>query len=493
MLGACGGGAETGPIDDAARDEVAPVPDAPDESALDAEIRDPETLGVVRIALQRPPTVDPTEISLADQESVLVTDLLYDGLTEVSAAGDRLEPALASAWTVNDQLTEWTFVVDSDRVDPRHVAEHFARVRDETSAAATIGAALVDVSDVQTVGSDAVRFRLDRPDAGFAWMLSGVAFSVVGESGETTGQYQIESESDRETILTPGTGDGPTVVLHWAETADDAYDTLTLGLVDAAVAPPDAVHDAADRFGAVPPARAITRFYGINADSPRLADERVRRALIQAIDRDRLVDEVLAVPAFSLDGVLAPTIAGYGHSGCGLECRFDREAAAVALDAVADDGDPPVVRIAVADDGQAAVAAAIARDLEAVGFDTVVDELALDDLVRVIADGDADLFATGAVAVASSIDAVIPELFASDSPGNALRLRSDEVDRLLAEAAVTADDHARWDLLNEAHDAAMSSALVLPIAATRSSFVAAPHAQHLAVRADGSLALWAAE
>lgn len=479
--------------------------DSPDDLAFDVDDEQGtvEPLDEVRIALVKPDRLLPSTIALGDQASVIVADLLYDGLTEVDSSMDAssdaldaaststLVPALALGWSANDELTEWTFVLDVDRIDAELVAAHFAVLRQE--ARGSVAAAVAHVDSVQAVGVGEVRFVLSEPDAAFPWLLSGVAFSVVGEQGATTGRHLLTADDDAQMELASQVDGLPDVTFVWEESARDAYNRLTVGVVDAAVAPPDAMADARTRFGIDAVATGVTRFYGLNGASPRLSDERLRQAVLLAVDRDRLVDEVLAVPAFSIDGLLSPALAGYDASGCGLACRHDPDASAELLEAALADGvEAGEIRIAVRE-GDAAVANAIARDLVAAGFESVVDEYPTEELAAVIAEGGAELFAFGAVAVAGSIDAVIPAAFASDSPANVARIQSPDVDALLETASSTADDAARWSLLNEAHEAALAEGLVFPLAVAQSYFVAAPQATGIVVRADGTLDIEVAE
>ncbi len=497
--GADGSGPDVGGADGTADDG------SPDDLAfdLDDEQGTVEPLDELRIALVKPDRLLPSTIALGDQASVIVADLLYDGLTEIAFGTDAfsdgpdgadeptLVPALALGWSANDELTEWTFVLDVDRIDAELVAAHFAVLRQE--ARGSVAAAVAHVESVQAIGAGEVRFVLSEPDGAFPWLLSGVAFSVVGEQGATTGRHLLSADDEAQMHLVSQVDGLPDVTLVWEESARAAYNRLTVGVVDAAVAPPDAMEDARTRFGIDAVATGVTRFYGLNGDSPRLSDERLRQAVLLAVDRDRLVDEVLAVPAFSIDGLLSPALAGYDASGCGLACRHDPDASAELLEAALADGlEIGEIRIAVRE-GDAAVASAIARDLIAVGFESVVDEYPTEELAAVIAEGGAELFAFGYVAVAGSIDSVIPAAFASDSPANVARIQSPDVDALLETASSTADDAARWALLNEAHEAALAEGMVFPLAVAQSSFVAAPQAAGIVVRADGSLDIEVAE
>ena len=201
---------------------------------------------------------------------MIVADLLYDGLTEADPTESTLRPALATTWAANDDATEWTFTLDTDRVQPDAVVAHVESLRGVAVGATAV--VLDRIETVETVEGGAVRFTLEESNAGFPWLLSGVAFSMVGEGGELTGRYEITVDDEETLLLEAERGDRPDVAIEWHETARDAYNRLTVGAVDAAVVPPDALEDARSRYGVNPPARAISRFYVVSPRSARLVE-----------------------------------------------------------------------------------------------------------------------------------------------------------------------------------------------------------------------------
>ena len=365
---------------------------------------------------------------------------------------------------------------------------HFAVL--EAEATGATASVLDSIAAVESAGDARVRFDLRTPNGGFPWLLSGVAFSLVGEGGAPTGRYDVQSDDEDKMVLRAATGDRPDVTLVWEDTAREAYNRLTVGVIDAAVAPPDALDDARSRFGVSSPARAISRFYVVNPASGRLSDERLRHALLAAIDRPSIVAEELSVPAFALDGILAPTLAGFGRGDCDDRCDHDPDAAAATVrSVVGSEADASVeIRIAVTDD-QVPVAEVIAADLAAAGFAPVVSAHEPDELAAVVARGDADLYAVGWVAPAPTIDAVVLTLFTGVAPIGIEIAAVPGMAELLDDASATVDDDARWRLLLDAHDTALREGLIVPIAVAKSYVVAAPQAQAIPVRADGSLDL----
>jgi MarR-like DNA-binding transcriptional regulator SgrR of sgrS sRNA len=160
-------------------DEAAPeaedVEVTPNELAF--EDPGPGPLSTIRLAMERPPGALPHEISPGVQEAVIVADLLYDGLTEAAGADGRLAGGLAVDWSANDELTEWTFSIDTDRIEPAVVVAHFEELLAERAADTGSGMLLAHVGGVELTSGSEVRFHLNEPVAAFPWLVSGVAIS----------------------------------------------------------------------------------------------------------------------------------------------------------------------------------------------------------------------------------------------------------------------------------------------------------------------------
>ncbi|MGF1599985.1 MAG: ABC transporter substrate-binding protein [Acidimicrobiales bacterium] len=465
----------------------------------------PVALDELRLAMVRPASFLPTEVAPAEQGAVILADLLYDGLTEAVGTEGRLRPALARRWWTDADAAGWTFEIDTQRVSAEAVARHLDGL---LRAPPNAGVALLldGVRGVEAVGEGEVHFVLDGPNAGLPWLLSGLSLSIVGPDRATTGRYGVVSEDETGMILEPVlAGDGPVVATTWTATPRRAYDELTLTLVDAAVVPPDDLDDAVGRYGVEVTPRSLTRFYVLNPSSSALADAKVRAAVLAAVDRQRVADEGYGWPVATIDGVAAPTTAGYRAAICGALCGHDPVRVATLLSAAygigelddngpgADgpgpDGAGPAIelRLAVVGDEQVDPARAVARQLDDVGIEVELLELTPDELATTIRVGGADIYAFGWAAGAGSVDAVVPHVFGSESPANGTGVASERVDELIDRAAAIEDDGARWAVLADAHRQAMAEGLVVPLVAAPSTLVAAPQAQYLVVRADGSL------
>lgn len=454
----------------------------------------------LRVAMVRPPSLRPDEVSLSDQAGMVVADLLYDGLTALDGTTGQLEPALARSWSSDEDFRRWTFELDPDgEVTAETVARALAALtiagadgpsRKRTAAALTAG-----LMTVQADGDSTVVIDLDRPNAGLPWILSGVSYSVAGVDGEPTGDYEIVGSGDASLRLERRSGRGgslgpmPSIEFLWVSQPDDAYRLLVDDQVDGAVIDAPSLADAEARFGtAVEPTTAV-RFYVLNPGSTELADRERRATLLGLIDPVALLDEVDRADLALVDGLVPSSMAGYRADSCGEVCgELDDGTGGVGSEVTPWPVEVPL-RVTFAGAGQAATAEALAAQLQRTGMSATPVEATAADLASAIVEGSPDLFAFGWVAPAGVADAVLPPLLRADSPANVARFESPRIQELLDTAARTGDDEARWDLLDEAHRLALVEAKVLPVATSTGTMVLAPDLTGVVIRTDGTLDL----
>jgi len=443
------------------------------------------------IAVVGPIGTVPAEVSMGNQGEVIVTDLLFDGLTEADGWSESLVPALASGWEANDSFDEWIFELDPERISAEEVISHFEGL--DGAAHNPNVAQLVDlVASVEKVDGlsdpESVRFSLTRSEAGFAWLLSGLSASIAGPDGEPTGQYRAIDQSDDG--MTLGSENGPDIGIVWTEDEPAAYKLLVDHSVDGAVVSGALLDDAEADLESMPPVRSITRFYGINRDSERLSDSSLVEALLAAVDRNQLVDRALDVETFSTNGAVPPSLIGYELSGCGRFCDYDpdkakRLVAYVTLKQKA----APELRIGFSGDTQEPVAAEVARQLAEAGFDVSIEQLTGAALIRKVAADEIDLFSYGSVAPTSSLDGSVLTTFASTSSSNLVGVDNENIDIVLRIAATEGDDQKRWELLSNVHARVMAEHRILPLAVAKSHLVVDPDLGYVMVRPDGSIDL----
>lgn len=473
---------------------------SPDSSeTLPGDAREPGQLalvdpgvGTLRLAMERPESSQPDEVGLTDQGAVILADLLYDGLTEVDGATPALRPGLAARWSAGPDFRVWTFELDPEAgIGADLVVASLSALAGPSTGSAggrSMAALTAGMRSVVALDDATVEIELDAPNAGFAWVLSGLPYAVVGEAGAPTGDYEIASDTDsgvrlelREDRLDPERPQ-PSVSLTWVDAPAEAYRLLVDGLVDGAVVDPPSVDLARRQLGVDPGPTTAVRYYVLNPWSPVL-DDAARRAMLDVVEAEALVASLDPSGLVAVDGLVSPSLAGAGSSACVSPCASAGAAPSAAWPANG------ALTVAYSGEDQQEMAAALITQLTEVGIEAVGDETTPRELALAIVGGTTDLFSFGWVAPAGSVDAVLPPLLASDSPANVARISSEAVDELLDQASVTGDDQARWEVLAQAHQAALAEAKILPVAASSSRLVLASGVAGAVVRADGSLDL----
>jgi peptide/nickel transport system substrate-binding protein len=357
-----------------------------------------------------------------------VRDAIYDTLTRISTAG-RLEPGLAESWEVVSPLT-WRFrlrpgVVFSNGApfDATTVVRAFALLR----APGAIGqlpraAELATVAGVMAVDAMTVEIRTTEPDPLLArrlnmlaivepeaWSAMGVDAYIRAPVG--TGPYRVRRWRDG--------GSGVTLEAWpsaWRRARDVKTIEMTVVLDPAArirsllsgqvdVAPSLAPDD----IEAIRAAGYVVRIGGINSvlsiayrnvrdDAAPLKDVRVRQALNFAVDKQAIVDEILAGTTRIATQGSASGLPG--HDPGIAPVPYD-PARAKALLTEAGHGDGFELTIAVyggALPNDSLIFQKMAQDLGDVGVRVTLRAMAFPDYVRRLFDGDwsgIDAFSNG--------------------------------------------------------------------------------------------------
>ncbi|MEW1937935.1 ABC transporter substrate-binding protein [Dietzia maris] len=250
---------------------------------------------------------------------------LYEGLLRPAAADDKtlpdLVPALAAAepevsddgltWTV--RLREGVRFHDGTALDSGDVAATYRAVADPVSGS-PIASDYTSIARIGTPDPLTVEFGLDAPDPGMpARLLLGIAPSELlapGPAAESplntapvgTGPYRLQRLSPGEAVLVgdpnhrDGAPDVDTLVLRSVPDENARAQMIVTGEVDGTVLPPALAAGLADRDGLelVSVNSADWRAVALPTAHPFTGDPAVRRALTLAVDRESLVEHVLA-------------------------------------------------------------------------------------------------------------------------------------------------------------------------------------------------------
>lgn len=496
-------------------DGASPSPVTVAPTAAPVEPTDVRTL---RYALERDPASIEPGFTL-DSEGDLVVDALFDSLTRVSQDLRTIEPAAASAWTVSEDGLTTTFELrpggrfhDGTDVTAEDFVRAFTRMVDGTGARVSFaGADLSSVVgydetrmtgvplegvraitpltlEVATTRRDSALLRtVARPTMGPIPLSAIEAPAAFSERPVGNGPFQMAQPWEHNQFIrvqrTPGHRDVPGVdeiiFRVYAGSDRQAWADLQSGLVDIANVPPSEVETAAELFGRgadglngpglLDAPTTTIYFYGFDVSRPPFDDARMRRAISLTIDRERIVDELVAGTRVPLGAIVPPRIPGAQPGICD-HCVHDPAAARVLVEQVLDpDGDgvrtevAPIVLAHNRGGTHGAIAELVAAEIRsALGLEVTVVASDLDDQLASIRAGEIDIYRGGWQGGTTALSFLEP-LLSSTSSDNLGGYANPVVDDLLARAAVADSNDELVSLDRQAEILALEDVAIAPM------------------------------
>jgi oligopeptide transport system substrate-binding protein len=444
--------------------------------------------GTLRIGL----SVDPVSIDprfVVDEEGELIVDALFDPLVRLD---QRLQvvPAAAERWEVDDDGTTLTFHLgdgrfhDGSPVTAADFKRSFDRIADGTADPGSYHAHLLDVvvgadraqaeggglEGVEVVDDRTLVVRLDEPRPRFVETLTDPSLvplpeaadqdvSAFGERPVGNGPFALAEPREREAFLRLSRvadhprapvldevlfqiyPDDPTRERQWQDLLD--------GQLQVAEVPAERLEDAVERFGLAEEGftgpglldgiTTTVYLYGFDTTAPPFDDDRVRRAISLAVDRQALADDVFGGARVPATALVPPSLPGAQPDACG-HCRHDPGLARALLAEAAADG-VTLERMTLAHNRgrtHAEVAERMAADIEsALDVEVGLQAQDLQPFVRGVRSGQLPVFRLGWDANEPDGGGWLYPLFHSSQVGldNLTRFADDEVDELLDEAA----------------------------------------------------------
>lgn len=250
---------------------------------------------------------------------------LYEGLLRPSAEDDTrlptLEPALAASDPViSDDGRTWTVTLrdgihfhDGTDLDSGDVAATYRAVTDPASASPSADDYTL-IDHIDTPDESTIVFHLDAPNREFSSrLLLGIApgerltggpatESSLNTEPVGTGPYRLDALSPTEATLSadPDHRDGApavtTVIIRSVPDENTRAQLLLTGEIDGAPLPPRlaAGLDGRNGISVVSANSADWRGVSLPMSDPFASDPAARRAMNVAVDRDAIVDQVLA-------------------------------------------------------------------------------------------------------------------------------------------------------------------------------------------------------
>lgn len=450
-----------------------------------------------------PESLDP--LQARSEPALNILRDLHEGLTALDAGGGVI-PGAAREWTVSADGLEWAFELDPQArwsdgravtaadfvaafralADPATASPHaglFAAVAGLRAAGDGSGPA--DGIGIHADAEDRLRILLERPVPWLAELLAHPAASprrldVPADGTVSSGAFRFVSRVPGSHLLLERNGnyrDAAAVALervrylpisdHASELSRYRAGELDMTYTAPVSRVPWLREHMPDEFR-VSPYLAVY-FFGFNTRRPPLDDVRVRRALSLAVDRDLLTRVIVGAgeqPACSLVPPVLPDYQPPTDPSCEA-ARRERIAEAQALLGAAGFGPGQPLQLEIRyNTGELHDRLAVAVGAmwkEALGVETSLVNEEFRVLLSNVRAGDVTQVYRGSWIA----DFAAPESFlgilAGDSPVNGTGWADPEYDRLLEQAAGTADPAARARLLAAAEARALEAAPLMPL------------------------------
>ena len=451
-----------------------------------------------------PATLDPARIN--DVYSRSVAQQLFDGLVQFDQTL-TIAPALAQFWKSSRDGLTWTFMlkkgvrfhhgreVTADDViysftrilAPKTrsgAADLFANIKGaqefrEGRASHVSGLAALDRYTVQITLSEAFAPFVSVLAVGHAKILPRELVEqqgeVFGSQPTGTGPFRfVRWDHGKEIVLAanPDYFDGPpkiTRLVYRIFPGEDfmaMYEELQRGRLEDSPVPTQDYRRIVNStvYQHVKRPMFSVRFYGFNTRLKPLDDRRIRQAVIQAIDRTAVIDEIFLGRHVSARGVLPPGTQGFNPKLRGY--AYDPQKARELLAEAGYPGGrglPPIAFWSSVRERVVTEHEQIRRDLEAAGIKPEFHyETNWPTFARMLGEKKLPVFLYAWYADVPDPDNFLTELFHSRSPRNFFGYASPAIDDLLARARNERDALRRVELYRRAEQAIIDDAPIIP-------------------------------
>jgi oligopeptide transport system substrate-binding protein len=451
-----------------------------------------------------PGTLDPARIS--DVYSLPVALQIFDGLVQFDQTL-AIMPALAQFWKASRDGLVWTFTLRKGvrfhhgrEVTAEDVVYSFTRILDpkvksgaadlftnikgarefrEGKASAVTGLVALDRYNVQVTLTEVSVPFVSVLAVGHAKIVPKELVEQQGEAFGTnpvgTGPFRFARwERGREIVLTanPDYFDGPPRLsrlvyrVFAGEQFQAMYDEFQKGKLEDTPIPTQEYRRilAGRQHLYVKRPMLSVRFSGFNTRVAPLNDRRVRHALIHAIDRETLLEEVWLGRFTLARGILPPGTLGFNPKV--MAPQYDP---AKARELLAQAGYPngvgPIqIWSSVKFDEVVRELDRIKKYLNAVGIDAQIHyQTDWPTFSRMLAEGKFPVFMYAWYADVPDPDNFLSKLFHSRSPRNFFGYSSPAVDDLFLQARSTSDLQRRVDLYRKAEQMILGDAPLIPL------------------------------
>ena len=437
-----------------------------------------------------------------DPGSVLVVRQLFEGLTRWDPVAQKVVPAAARSWDIEDEGRRFTFHLrpdlrwhDGSRVTASDFKTAFDRValrKNASDLAYTLEhvEGFIQVNQlgtskhlrgVQAPDDSTVVFELTQPYYDWPAVLTHPGLVPIPDQASRNldkfltdpignGPFQmaktwepgspVELKAFKDAIRPPHLD--RIEFLPYTDAAASWTD-FDNGDVDVAEVPVGRFDYATETYGdsGVTPLLA-GYYYGMNLRADNLDSVRLRKAISLAIDRESIANDIYKGSMAAPRGVIPQGMPGFDDDACISRCDYEPDEAK----ALVADLKPTARKIDLEytrGDPHKQIAESVAGDLRAAGLQVKVRGFAFPDYIERLGNKEQDVYRYGWLAEYPSPDAFLSPLFDSGSPDNHSAFRSSRVDRLLDDAHSTRSEQKRLALYRAAEKAVLKNFVVAPI------------------------------
>jgi oligopeptide transport system substrate-binding protein len=462
--------------------------------------------GTLNYFVQEPASIDP--YNTQESEGTVVESALFDSLTVIDPVAGKVLPSAADSWSSDASATVWTFklhpgakfadgslVTANDFVyawnriaesasknatDPSQISYHLTPVvgYDEAQAKGT------PMSGVKAVDDATLQVTLQYPFADWPFVVAHPALAPVSQKLVEGG---VDYNGTKVPFADMPVGNGPFKMSepwkhdqyikvvrnddYFGEKAlldgvnfqifkdqDTAFREFQAGTLDFTQIPDGQIESAKKAYGVSPDGYTVNPGQGVllgseaaiyyftlnNAKAP-FDNEKIRKAVSYAINRQAIVDSVYEGTRKPANSFLPPGITGFKDNQW-PSSSYDATKAAQLLTEAGFPGGKGLAPIKInynSGAGHGKVVELVQSDLKKVGIQTTTEQLEFPQHIKKLTAGDYQMGRYGWIADYPIADNFTFALFGSKSADNASKYSNPEVDAAMIKARAITDDTAR--------------------------------------------------
>ena len=463
-----------------------------------------------------------------------IVNSVYDGLTDIDSSdpdNPEIVPQVAETVEPNEDATVWTFTIregltfaGGEEILPSTFQRSWERASDPEFAgdysylfgfiqggaekldgtADTIEGVEADDENMTLTVTLAAPYSNFDAVAGFQLFMpvpeeagTDAATAAEWENGEMfgNGPFMLESpRTDSEIVLVPNPDwDGTKydeafalpeqpyldrLTFQVSADPDTSYNSFEAGEGDTGQIPPGRVNEATSAYANTTDVAILGSYhYDVNFRDPVVGgpeNKELRKAIMQAIDRDEINEAVYEGIRTVSNGITPPGIPGFGADLC-ADCVYDPEAAQEHFDTWTAAGNELTEPLRIQYNigaGHEPVVAIVIDNLAAIGIEAVEEGIDSETYFTQIAENACQICRTGWFADYPTYDNFMYDLYHTDSlGGNNHGYSNPEFDELVDEAKQTTDPEQQAELFQEAETILLDDVGTIPFNWYRGDYV----------------------